>query len=255
MTAGTKRSAVGPPTFVFVHGFLGFGLAHAVTRVVPYFRGLAGAMQQMGISYVVPRLPAAGTVAERSRALADQLSGVAADRLVLVGHSMGGLDARYLAHHFDPDRRVRGLVTLATPHRGTAVAEHLLAGRGAFCRLAQRYWRPGLEELTPEACRRRNEALTDRADIRCVSYAGERPRGELPVWLRPLADVLDGPNDGLVTVASAEWGALHPILRADHFEIVGWSFARSRAAVGHPFPHLALYRSIIEDASGIGATD
>ncbi|WP_254667850.1 esterase/lipase family protein [Streptomyces griseus] len=40
----------------------------------------------------------------------------------IVGHSLGGLIARYYVQCLGGDRRVRTLVTLGTPHEGTAVA-------------------------------------------------------------------------------------------------------------------------------------
>ncbi len=52
----------------------------------------------------------------------------------VVGHSLGGLVATYLLKRLDGSRRVRRVVTLATPHRGTPLA---LAGAllvGAFSR-------------------------------------------------------------------------------------------------------------------------
>lgn len=44
------------------------------------------------------------------------------DRVDIVGHSLGGLIARYYAQRLSGDARVRTLVTLGTPHSGTRVA-------------------------------------------------------------------------------------------------------------------------------------
>ncbi|KPH97741.1 hypothetical protein OK074_6426, partial [Actinobacteria bacterium OK074] len=44
------------------------------------------------------------------------------DRVDIVGHSLGGLIARYYAQRLGGDRRVRTVVTLGTPHEGTRVA-------------------------------------------------------------------------------------------------------------------------------------
>ncbi|WP_179500312.1 alpha/beta fold hydrolase [Streptomyces sp. WZ.A104] len=43
-------------------------------------------------------------------------------RVDVVGHSLGGLIARYYVQRLGGDHRVRTLVTLGTPHSGTAVA-------------------------------------------------------------------------------------------------------------------------------------
>jgi len=43
------------------------------------------------------------------------------ERVDVVGHSLGGLIARYYVQRLDGDHRVRTLVTLGTPHSGTRV--------------------------------------------------------------------------------------------------------------------------------------
>ncbi|MER7106553.1 lipase family alpha/beta hydrolase [Streptomyces sp. NPDC000229] len=72
----------------------------------------------------------------------------------IVGHSLGGLIARYYVQRLGGDRRVRTLVTLGTPHSGTTVAP--LAGAHPLVR----QMRPGssvLRELSEPApdCRTR----------------------------------------------------------------------------------------------------
>lgn len=69
-------------------------------------------------------------------------------RLDVVGHSLGGLIARYYVQRLGGDRRVRTLVTLGTPHAGTSVVP--LAGVHPVVR----QMRPGsevIEELTRPA--------------------------------------------------------------------------------------------------------
>lgn len=72
----------------------------------------------------------------------------------IVGHSLGGLIARYYAQRLGGDTRVRTLVTLGTPHEGTRVAPPMSAHP------LVRQMRPGssvIEELTRPApgCRTR----------------------------------------------------------------------------------------------------
>ncbi|WP_338484330.1 alpha/beta fold hydrolase [Streptomyces sp. SCSIO 75703] len=76
------------------------------------------------------------------------------ERVDIVGHSLGGLIARYYAQRLGGDRRVRVLVTLGTPHAGTRVVP--LADAHPIVR----QMRPGsdlLEELAQPApgCRTR----------------------------------------------------------------------------------------------------
>ncbi len=69
-------------------------------------------------------------------------------RIHVVGHSMGGLIARYYVQQLAGDRQVHTLVTLATPHSGTSAARMLPYG-------IVRQLRPGsavLEELAQPTC-------------------------------------------------------------------------------------------------------
>ncbi|MGW7362559.1 esterase/lipase family protein [Streptomyces sp. NPDC054841] len=72
----------------------------------------------------------------------------------IVGHSLGGLIARYYVQRLGGDRRVRTLVTLGTPHSGTSVAP--LASAHPIVR-QMRPGSPVLEELRQPApgCRTR----------------------------------------------------------------------------------------------------
>lgn len=65
-----------------------------------------------------------------------------ADRIHLVGHSLGGIVARYYVQCLGGDRRVHTLVTIGTPHEGTETAS---AAPHAY--LLARQVRPGSELL------------------------------------------------------------------------------------------------------------
>ncbi|MEU0138071.1 alpha/beta fold hydrolase [Streptomyces sp. NPDC006296] len=87
----------------------------------------------------------------------------------VVGHSLGGLIARYYVQRLGGDRRVRTLVTLGTPHGGTAAVP--LAGAHPIVR-QMRSGSPLIEELRSPApsCR-----------TRFVSFWSELDRVMLPV--------------------------------------------------------------------------
>ncbi|MCW2676293.1 MAG: hypothetical protein JWR70_1333 [Modestobacter sp.] len=84
------------------------------------------------------------------------------DRVYVVGHSLGGLVARYLVQRLGGDRRIESLVTLGTPHAGTRLA-HVLPTP------LVRQLRPGsplLRELAEPApgCRTRITAIYSDLD-------------------------------------------------------------------------------------------
>ncbi|MGW0731052.1 esterase/lipase family protein [Streptomyces sp. NPDC002851] len=62
------------------------------------------------------------TAADLGRRIAEICARTGHDEVDLVGHSLGGLIARYYAQRLGGDRRIRTLVTLGTPHGGTPVA-------------------------------------------------------------------------------------------------------------------------------------
>ena len=53
------------------------------------------------------------------------------ERFHVIGHSKGGLIARHYVQHHGGDRRVKGLITLGSPHHGTPTAAVGLAVTGA----------------------------------------------------------------------------------------------------------------------------
>ncbi|HEU4428797.1 MAG TPA: alpha/beta fold hydrolase [Myxococcota bacterium] len=66
------------------------------------------------------------------RALERTLSG--AGRVDVIGHSLGGLVATYWLKRIDRGRRIRRVITLGTPHRGTPYAWFGVLLFGAFSR-------------------------------------------------------------------------------------------------------------------------
>ncbi len=111
------------PPVILLHGF---GTSSAVTT--PLARHLRSATGRPVIRVPLGgRLPihlgdvrrsAARVLAEIERRAAQSEF----DYVDVVGHSLGGLVATYLLKALDRGRRVRRVITLGTPHRGTPVA-------------------------------------------------------------------------------------------------------------------------------------
>lgn len=242
---------------MFVHGLLGFACLGFTGNRICYFRGIERRLQASGFALHFPALPPTGLIAERAAALAHYMAGVENQRIYIVAHSMGGLDARHFIHRLDTERRVQGLVTVGTPHHGTPIAAWVLEGRGPLARLLRRLTLPAVRELTPSACERFNGLTPDRPDVRYQSFAGSRPTSEMPPWFRPWTRLLEGQagaNDSQVPVASARWGQFRGTVRADHLELVGWSLAPSGAETARPFDHVALYGGIAASLAAAGGT-
>lgn len=236
------------PLIVFVHGILGFEAINLAGLSIHYFRKLEQQFSSLQLPILFPKLPSVGTIADRAKHLADFLAPHKEKDIYIVAHSMGGLDSRYFIHNFDTEKRVRALATVGTPHRGTPLASWFIHDNSLIAKLGRSITRPGLFDLTPEACHRFNDLVPDRPDVRYLSYAGCRPVSEMPVltrsWARRICEKA-GDNDSQVPVTSTIWGEFHEEVRADHFELVGWSCSLANRKISRPFDHLTFYEKIV----------
>jgi triacylglycerol lipase len=165
----------------------------------------------------------------------------------IVAHSMGGLDARYMLSYLRPEGvRVASLVTIATPHRGSAVADRFFYGLGGHRGLkrAKRFLAPlGLEtdalaQLTRDYMNEEfNPFIPDVAGVRYFSYgaAMDPPPGILSPFWGPykLLKKEEGENDGLVSVESSRWGNYQgTLVGVSHLDLINWSNSVAWAVKG-----------------------
>jgi triacylglycerol lipase len=80
-------------------------------------------LETLGHRVYVVRLPPMAGIARRAEAFAEQIQKIPGDRVNVIAHSMGGLDARYAISRLGLDARVASLTTIGTPHRGTPIAD------------------------------------------------------------------------------------------------------------------------------------
>src|SRR4029077_5920819 len=109
--------------------------------------GIPSAMEEAGNRVLVTRVPPIAGTGKRARRLADQIERAFPDEPIhLIGHSMGGLDARRMLANAEWQRRVLSLTTIGTPHLGTALADY------AKLRVGRTY-RPGASlGIRPRGC-------------------------------------------------------------------------------------------------------
>jgi len=116
--------AAGTP-IVLVHGWVDNRSIFTLLRRALHRRGF-GRVVTMNYNVLTHDVPRA---AQRLKVLVDQLcEETGFERVHVVGHSMGGLVARYYVQRLAGDERIHTLATLGTPHSGTRTA-HLFVGR------------------------------------------------------------------------------------------------------------------------------
>lgn len=245
---------------VLAHGLFGFAelkLAGSYLPPIHYWHGIKDALVANGAEVITATVPPSGSIEERAAQLRQNILETSKGRPVnIIAHSMGGLDARYMISRSrqkrsvaaraddkgttsepENDVNVRALVTIATPHHGSAYADFLLdqigpdnlprlyeawkrttgLGTGAFAQLTRKYMD---EEFNPKT--------TNDPDVRYFSYGAalkKKPpllspfRGSYSVVFKE-----EGPNDGLVSVKSASWEQYKGTLEdVSHLDLINWT--------------------------------
>jgi triacylglycerol lipase len=221
---------------VLVHGLLGFDrLGVGPVTLASYFPGIPQYLRQAGNRVLIPRLSPTSGVAvrgEQLRAFIDRES--PGDPVHIIAHSMGGLDARYMISRLQMGGRVLTLTTIATPHRGTPVADW---GLKRFARLLKPLFGlfdfpyQAFYDLTTSTCREFNEQVPDAQSVRYFAIAGRHEGTPLfPEWelLHRLVMHGEGPNDGVVSILSASYGESTDVWEGDHMSLVNWPSRRSQ---------------------------
>src|SRR5262249_9407981 len=172
---------------------------------------MGGVRRERGFCVLYPRVSPTGGVAIRAGELQEQITRWTNEPVNLIAHSMGGLDARYLITHLGMAYQVRSLTTISTPHRGTCVADWFIANFRQRIPLlialeALGFNVDGFRDCRLAACQEFNASTPDMPGVKYFSYGGEVPAARLSPVLRRSWNMLtpvEGPNDGLVSVASA----------------------------------------------------
>ncbi|KAG7099003.1 hypothetical protein E1B28_000888 [Marasmius oreades] len=226
---------------VFCHGLLGFDSVTIGPSIAPlevtHWRGIKEVLEANGAEVLITRVPATSSPVERAKVLEARISEVYPGRSVhLIGHSMGGLDCRYLTTHFTQRKfQVLSVTTIATPHRGSSFADHFLSTLGkermsSFVQLLDLLPNGGgdgtaFKCLTVESMHKFNEEVPDVEGVKYFSWGAIYEPGFVDTWKWPHSVILEkeGPNDGLVSVESAKWGTyLGTLEGVNHLDLVGW---------------------------------
>jgi triacylglycerol lipase len=236
---------------VLVHGLLGFDrIRVGPYTVARYFPGIEDALAAAGHRVGIPVLSKTRGVAHRAaelkRFLRDHFP---EDRVHLIAHSMGGLDARYMISRLGMEDRVLSLTTVGTPHRGSNYADWGIRRLSRSVKPFLQFWgvpTDAFDDLTTEACARFNEETPDVPGVRYYSVAGACPPEWVPwVWWPAMTfGPEEGPHDGVVSVASATYGERVEVWDADHMNLVNRPNPRATGWGHRPSDYLRLVERV-----------
>lgn len=227
---------------VFCHGLLGFdvlGPRNIAPMQISYWRGVREVLESNGAEVMICRVPATASIKDRATILMEQIEKQYEGRTVnLIGHSMGGLDCRYLISVLKPTKfSVCSLTTISTPHRGSPFADYVIdnvIGRDRLPQLLGMMESLNLPNsgdgsafaaLGTRAMRVFNTEVIDDPNVHYYSWGASCDPGLLDTfrWPHNVIYAKEGPNDGLVSVYSARWGEYRgTLLGVNHLEMVGW---------------------------------
>lgn len=199
------------------------------TRYFNYWGRIPKELKKNGADIFYGSQQSALTVKDSAQELKDRILAIIkennCDKVNIIAHSKGGLDARYAISCLGMGKYVASLTTINTPHRGCSYADFLLSRLpGSFVRFVSKSYNNALiklgeespdfygavSDLTAKNCAAINEAAED-----CPGVVYQSITSKLKSWrgaMFPLnifyllAKRFEGDNDGLVSVESAKWG-------------------------------------------------
>lgn len=216
---------------VLAHGLFGFErIGLGPLTFARYFRALPEDLRAAGHRVLVTKVHPTAAVRRRGQILGRRIEAAFGDEPVhVVGHSMGGLDARSLLT--EPgwgDGRILSLTTVGTPHLGSFLADLAEVNMSGIYHVLKRAgWdHGGFLDITTDRARRWHEATPAPSGVPCYSVAGVPLADEVCCPMRrwhALLDRHEGANDGVVSVASAlAFGDPLPTWPVDHLRQLGW---------------------------------
>jgi triacylglycerol lipase len=244
---------------VLVHGIARFDILAEIIRKkfkIPegsladqtqYFKGIKSHLEAHGFTVAHTNQSFSGSVDLRATELRDHINSILSDsgkeKVHIIGHSMGGLDARHMIVDKGMADRVASLTTIGTPHLGSPAADQIAKGGSFLLQMLDKVLDvDGVADLTTSACEQFNARAEDaeaRNGVLYQTYSSFENVSSVFALLIPFWFIVreqDGKNDGLVSVRSQQWareliasdGSRHPIVQrqfpfpADHLNQVGW---------------------------------
>ena len=203
-----------------------------------YWGRIPGELEKHGASVYYGLQDSWGSIETNAGAIISRIDAILAEtgskKVNLIAHSKGGLEARMAASSLGYGEKVASITTIGTPHHGSKTVDRLMKLPGSLFSLAAfavNNWIRLIGDRKPDfmkVCEGFTTAAMERLNQENPDIPGVYYQSFACVMTHPLSDIhlstanfvlnrIEGPNDGLVSVASASWGDNVRVLRSGVF--------------------------------------
>lgn len=171
------------------------------------------------------------------------LKNTGTSKINIIAHSKGGIESRYLISKLGMNSKIASLTTIATPHRGSYMANimiYKLPGTNLLKNALNLYGK-SVGDISPNSIgagmqlttfymKKFNKQVPNSRDVYYQSFCSRiEKKYKNIIWLNmySLLYKYEGPNDGLVSVSSCKWGNFRGVVRTknytgiSHTDIIG----------------------------------
>ena len=211
------------------------GIGFRDLRYFNYWGRIPRELTRYGAVVYYGHQEALGTIVNNAQQIKDKILEIVnetgSDKVNIIAHSKGGLDARYAISKLGMAPYVASLTTLSTPHRGCRMVDvacklpdglyRLIAKcfDSAFSRFGDQHpdFYTATHQFSTGESAIFNEQVQNVEGIYYQSYA-TKMRGTFSdplLWIPyTLIKHLEGENDGLVAIPSAKWGIFQGVVES-----------------------------------------
>ena len=203
------------------------GMGFRDDRTIGYWGRIPRKLKENGFSVYLSGQDSNGSIESNSRKVVESIDKVLkaehADKVNIIAHSKGGLEARYAASSLGYSDKIASITTLSTPHNGSKTVDKLMKIPEPLikggCKVTDLWFRllgdknpdtfSAICSFRTEDARRFNEQNPDIESIYYQSYAFlmKHSRSDMLMWFPNLVvRHWDGENDGLLSPESVKWG-------------------------------------------------
>lgn len=207
---------------ILVHGIA----AVDKTRLFSFWGRIPKFLKERGIEVYLGMTDSWGDFETNAKKLKETIDRVLlkgnVEKVNIIAHSKGGIEARYLIHKYDYEEKIASLITISTPHLGSELADLALQNKIKHKIYVKKIMKSfgklfnddnpdpyeAIKELSTTSMREFNKQYELSSNIFFQAYyvCMHNPFDDLMFfWSYLYLKKAFGPNDGIVTEKSAKW--------------------------------------------------